>query len=87
MNITRKTVNAIEPLLAEDSPVINNNEEIPQAVQQLFLFSIWNSAFSDTLLIKKDIEQFSLGLAQFLSWKVHKNGLQESMQDIFSLCM
>lgn len=65
MNNSRKTINAIVSLLAGDSQVINNDEEKPQTVQQLFLLSIWNNVFSDILLIKKDIEQLALGLTIF----------------------
>lgn len=65
MNNSKKTINAIVSLLAGDSQVINNDEEKPQTVQQLFLLSIWDNVFSDILLIKKDIEQLALGLTIF----------------------
>jgi len=65
MNNCRKDINAIVSLLAGDSQVINNDEEKGKIVQQLFLLSIWGNIFSDTLLIKKDIEQLALGLTAF----------------------
>lgn len=34
-------------------------------VQQLFLFSVWNNIFLDTLKIKEDIEQLVPGLSIF----------------------
>lgn len=86
MNNSRKTINATVSLLAGDSQVINNDEEKPKTVQQLFLLSIWNNVFSDTLLIKKDIEQLALGLTIFEIWRSRKVA-PKSQRGIFLACV